>query len=233
MREWIDKVPAILQTWYLGQSAGTALAAIIFGDANPSGHLPCTFDRSIEENPSFHEYPGTFQAGKDWPVVNYKEGIFYGYRGYDRSSHDPLFPFGFGLSYTSFDLSGLTVIPAADGHTISVDVANTGTRSGATVIQLYISLTRESTSRPLRELKGFQRVELNPGESRKIIIPLPDTSLMYWHPVKNTWVMPEGPVSVELGSSERDIRLKSLLPTHESSSSLPSGSTFNTNSLGR
>ena len=233
MREWIDKVPAVLQTWYLGQSAGTALAAILFGDANPSGHLPCTFDRSIEENPSFHEYPGTFQTGKDWPVVNYKEGIFYGYRGYDRSGHEPLFPFGFGLSYTSFDLSGLTVIPATDGHSISVDVANTGTRSGATVIQLYISLTGESTPRPLRELKGFQRVELNPGESQKINIPLPDTSLMYWHPVKNTWVMPEGPVSVELGLSERDIRLKALLPIIEPTKLPPSGSSLSTNTLGR
>ena len=215
MRTWIDRIPVVLQTWYLGQSAGTALASILFGDANPSGHLPCTFDRSIEENPSFHEYPGTFQEGKDWPVVNYKEGIFYGYRGYDRSGHDPLFPFGFGLSYTSFDLSALTASPIADGHTISLDVANTGKRSGVAVIQLYIGLTGESTPRPLRELKGFQRVELNPGESKKIKISLPDSSLMYWHPLKNQWVMPEGQVSVEVGFSERDIRMKALLPKIE------------------
>ena len=212
MSEWIDKVPAILQTWYLGQSAGTALASILFGDTNPSGRLPCTFDRSIEENPSFHEYPGKFQAGKEWPVVNYKEGIFYGYRGYDRSGRDPLFPFGFGLSYTSFDLTGLTVSSTADGHAISLDVANQGARSGATVVQLYVSLTGESTPRPLRELKGFKRVELNPKETKTITIPLPDSSLMYWHPLRNTWVMPEGPISVEVGFSERDLQFKALLP---------------------
>ena len=212
MSEWIDKVPAILQTWYLGQSAGTALASILFGDTNPSGRLPCTFDRSIEENPSFHEYPGKFQVGKEWPVVNYKEGIFYGYRGYDRSGRDPLFPFGFGLSYTSFDLTGLTVSPTADGHSISLNVANQGARSGATVVQLYVSLTGESTPRPLRELKGFKRVELNSKETKTITIPLPDSSLMYWHPLRNTWVMPEGPISVEVGFSERDLQFKALLP---------------------
>jgi len=212
MSEWIDKVPAILQTWYLGQSAGTALASILFGDTNPSGRLPCTFDRSIEENPSFHEYPGKFQVGKEWPVVNYKEGIFYGYRGYDRSGRDPLFPFGFGLSYTSFDLTGLTVSPTADGHSISLNVANQGARSGATVVQLYVSLTGESTPRPLRELKGFMRVELNSKETKTITIPLPDSSLMYWHPLRNTWVMPEGPISVEVGFSERDLQFKALLP---------------------
>ena len=215
MRAWITKVPAVLQTWYLGQSAGTALASILFGDANPSGHLPCTFDRSIEDNPSFHEYPGTFQAGKDWPVVNYKEGIFYGYRGYDRSGHDPLFPFGFGLSYTSFELSGLELSKIGDEQMVSLKLTNTGTRSGATVVQLYINLTGESTPRPLRELKGFQRVDLNPGESRQITIALPDTSLMYWHPVKNQWVMPEGPGTVEVGFSEHDIRMKVPIPKIE------------------
>jgi len=215
MRPWISKVPAVLQTWYLGQEAGTALASVLFGDTNPSGHLPCTFDRTIDENPSFRHYPGTFPEGKEWPVVDYHEGIFYGYRGYDRSGHEPLFPFGFGLSYTSFDLSGLTASPTSDGHIITVDLANTGTRFGASVIQLYISLTGESTLRPLRELKGFRRVELNSGESKKITISLPDSSLMYWHPVKNQWVMPEGQVSVEVGFSERDIRMTALLPKIE------------------
>jgi len=212
MRAWIEGVPAVLQTWYLGQSAGTALASILFGDANLSGHLPCTFDRAIEENPSYVEYPGTFQAGKGWPVVNYKEGIFYGYRGYDRSGKKPLFPFGFGLSYTSFDLSGLTVTETDNGHSISVNVSNTGKRLGATVAQLYVGLPGESTPRPLRELKGFRRIELNPGETKTIIIPLPDTSLMYWHPLKNQWVMPEGQVSVEVGFSELEIRQQTNLP---------------------
>jgi len=213
MRSWINNVPSVLQTWYLGQSAGIALAAILFGDENPSGHLPCTFDRSIDENPAYLHYPGSFPEGKEAPVVDYHEGIFYGYRGYDRSGHKPLFPFGHGLSYTGFDLSGMKITGVDGGHQVSVDVRNTGGRDGASVVQLYISLTREATPRPLRELKEFQRVDLKTGETRRITIALPDSSLLYWHPVKNCWVFPEGEVSVELGLSERDIRQK--LPLHE------------------
>ena len=212
MRVWIDKAPAVLQTWYLGQSAGTALAAILFGDANPSGHLPCTFDRSIEENPTFHDYPGTFQKGKEWPVVNYNEGIFYGYRGYDRSGHEPLFPFGHGLSYTTFTLGAMEVIPSGDGYQVSLDVSNTGKRAGATVVQLYLSLPGESTPRPLRELKGFQRIELKDGETQKITIPLSSSSLLYWHPVQNSWVAPQGPVKVQAGFSEHDIHQEIIIP---------------------
>ena len=212
MRVWIDKAPAVLQTWYLGQSAGTALAAILFGDANPSGHLPCTFDRSIEENPTFHDYPGTFQKGKEWPVVNYNEGIFYGYRGYDRSGHEPLFPFGHGLSYTTFTLGAMEVIPSGDGYQVSLDVSNTGKRAGATVVQLYLSLPGESTPRPLRELKGFQRIELKDGETQKITSPLSSSSLLYWHPVQNAWVAPQGPVKVQAGFSEHDIHQEIIIP---------------------
>ena len=212
INSWISRVPVILQTWYLGQSAGTALASVLFGEANPSGHLPCTFDRVIEENPSFKHYPGYFPEGKEWPVVDYHEGIFYGYRGYDRSASEPLFPFGYGLSYTSFTLSGITLTPNGDGYQVKAEVANTGTRSGATVVQLYLGLPEESTPRPLRELKGFQRVELKAGEKRTIVIPLPQASLLYWHPVQNQWVRPEGSLKVELGLSERDIRQSATLP---------------------
>ncbi|MFZ4388207.1 MAG: glycoside hydrolase family 3 C-terminal domain-containing protein, partial [Chthoniobacterales bacterium] len=212
INSWISRVPVILQTWYLGQSAGTALASVLFGEANPSGHLPCTFDRVIEENPSFKHYPGYFPEGKEWPVVDYHEGIFYGYRGYDRSASEPLFPFGYGLSYTSFTLSGITLTPNGDGYQVKTEVANTGTRSGATVVQLYLGLPEESTPRPLRELKGFQRVELKAGEKRTIVIPLPQASLLYWHPVQNQWVRPEGSLKVELGLSERDIRQSATLP---------------------
>ena len=206
MRNWIENVPSILQTWYLGQSAGTALSAILFGDANPSGHLPCTFDRDITENPSYHDYPGIFPEGNDSPVVNYHEGIFYGYRGYDKSGLDPLFPFGHGLSYTSFAMAGLEATPCGDGYEVSVEVTNIGNRSGATVAQLYLSLQGETTPRPLRELKGFERVELKPGETRMIKMSLPRSSLLYWHPERDCWVQPEGSVKIEIGFSERDIR---------------------------
>jgi len=212
MRPWIGKVPAVLQTWYLGQEAGTALASVLFGAENPSGHLPCTFDRTIDENPAFRHYPGDFPEGKDWPVVNYHEGIFYGYRGYDRAGRDPLFPFGHGLSYTGFAMEGMEVIPVTEGFRVSVDITNTGARAGATVVQLYIGLPGENTPRPLRELKGFQRVELKPGETRRVTFTLPESSLLYWHPLQRAWVRPEGIIRVETGLSERDIRQQENLP---------------------
>lgn len=215
MRAWIDQVPVVLQTWYLGQSAGTALASILFGEANPSGHLPCTFDRDIRENPAIRDYPGEFSKGNDTPTVTYHEGIFYGYRGYDHLKKDPLFPFGHGLSYTSFSMDDLQIAPVSsdkgDGYLVNVKVSNTGKVAGATVIQLYLSLTGESTPRPLRELKGFQRVELKPGESRSITIPLPLGSLLYWQPQKNCWVQPQGPIKVDIGLSERDIRQSAII----------------------
>lgn len=211
MNSWIGKVPAVLQTWYLGQSAGTALASILFGKENPSGHLPCTFDRSIEENPSFKHYPGSFPEGKEWPVADYHEGIFYGYRGYDRSAREPLFPFGYGLSYTSFTLSGMTISAVGKGYEIKVEVTNIGKLNGATVVQLYLGLSEESTPRPLRELKGFQRVELKAGERRTIVMTLTQDSMMYWHPLENHWVKPTGSMKLELGFSEREILQEQIM----------------------
>ncbi len=212
MRPWIGKVPAVLQTWYLGQEAGTALASVLFGDANPSGHLPCTFDRTIDENPAFRHYPGTFPEGKDWPVVDYHEGIFYGYRGYDRMGKTPLFPFGYGLSYTSFELSGMEASVSGDGLQVTVIVKNTGNRQGATVLQLYLGLPEEETQRPLRQLCGFQRMELKPGESSKPTIQVPTEALRYWHPDQKQWVSPSGSIRLDLGLSERDIRQSVTLP---------------------
>jgi beta-glucosidase len=211
MRDWIGKVPAVLQTWYLGQSAGTALASVLFGDADPSGHLPCTFDRTIEENPSAGDYPGSFTRGKDWPVVDYREGIFYGYRGYDRTGRDPLFPFGHGLSYTTFAITGMEAVHESDGLTVTMKVANTGNREGDTVVQIYLSLPEEGTPRPLRELKGFSRVSLKPGESRMVRICLPTEDLRYWHPGLRRWVDPMGTIRLEAGFSERDLPLNVTL----------------------
>ena len=212
MRGWIDKVPAVLQTWYLGQSAGTALATILFGERSPSGHLPCTFDRSIDENPAFRHYPGYFPEGLQWPVAAYHEGIFYGYRGYDLAHKDPLFPFGFGLSYTDFSLSEFKVSRTRDGFEASVLVSNTGKRQGRSVVQLYLSLISESTPRPLRELKGFQCIDLKEGESKRVIFPITGESLRYWNPKENVWMDPKGSIAFDIGFSERDIRLSAEAP---------------------
>ena len=213
MRSWIDKVPAVLQTWYLGQSAGTALASVLMGDTAPSGHLPCTFDRTIEENPTYGRYPGSFRAGKEWPVVDYGEGIFYGYRGYDRAGKDPLFPFGHGLSYTSFAMTGMEAVRSGNGLSVSLTLTNLGNREGATVPQIYLALPNEGTQRPLRELKGFLRASLQPGESRRITIPISSDDLRYWHPDLHRWVQPLGDLHLEAGFSERDILQHVVIPS--------------------
>lgn len=221
MRQWIEKTPAVLQTWYLGQDAGTALASVLFGDEDSSGHLPCTFDRSIDENPSFRHYPGTFPQGKDWPVVDYHEGIFYGYRGYDRSGKDPMFPFGHGLSYTTYEIAPMRVVSKEHEFEVYAEVTNTGTRSGATVLQLYAGLPEEVTPRPLRQLCGFKRVELKAGESTRIMISLPYETLQYWQSDPGKWVFPSGAIRLDLGLSERDIRRTTMLPPLGSQETVP------------
>ena len=212
MKPWIGKVPAVLQTWYLGQDAGTALASILLGEANPSGHLPCTFDRSIDENPAFRHYPASFTSGKEWPVTDYHEGIFYGYRGYDRIGKEPLFPFGHGLSYTTFDLGEMTAVRKGGTLEVSAKVTNTGTRRGTTVLQLYVGLPDEGTPRPLRQLCGFSRVELKTGETAVVTITVPPESVRYWHPDRKAWMTPNGSIRLDLGLSERDIRQSVTIP---------------------
>jgi beta-glucosidase len=144
--------------------------------------------------------------------VDYHEGIFYGYRGYDRMGKSPLFPFGYGLSYTSFDLSGMEASVSGDGLQVTVIVKNSGNRQGGTVLQLYLGLPEEETQRPLRQLCGFQRMELKPGESSKTTIQVPTKALRYWHPVRKQWVAPSGSIRLDLGLSERDIRQSVTLP---------------------
>ena len=145
-------------------------------------------------------------------MVDYHEGIFYGYRGYDRMGKTPLFPFGYGLSYTSFDLSGMEASVSGDGLQVTVIVKNTGVRQGATVLQLYLGLPEEETPRPLRQLCGFLRMELKPGESSKATIQVPADALRYWHPDQKQWVPPSGSIRLDLGLSERDIHQSVTLP---------------------
>lgn len=169
---WIEKVPAYLELWYPGEQGGTAFAEILFGLVNPSGRLPVTFERNETDNPSYANYypePGTAR-------VAYKEGIFVGYRGYERGNTKPLLPFGLGLSYTTFGFANLSVRRAGASelgkYVVSADVTNTGKGAGAEVAQLYVSAPGGNVPRPAKELKGFVRVNLNPGETQRISIPL-------------------------------------------------------------
>ncbi len=205
--DWIGKVPALLQTWYAGQEAGVALPKILFGNVNPSGKLPISWAKRIEDNPTYKNYyeqPGTVD-------VKYAEGIFVGYRYYETSAVKPLFPFGFGLSYTNFAFSNLSVSPksaSANGPiTVGFDVKNTGSRAGAEVAQIYVGDPSASVPRPKMELKGFSRVMLAPGEVRHITATLDKRSLAYWDVKTHGWNVDPGKFIVYVGDSSENVPL--------------------------
>ncbi|MDQ1450544.1 MAG: beta-glucosidase [Acidobacteriaceae bacterium] len=198
---WLDHVPALLETWYGGQDGGRALAEILLGEVNPSGHLPATFERHAEDNPTFANYypePGTKR-------VVYKEGIFVGYRGYEHNHVKPLFPFGYGLSYTTFKFANLAVSPESAGANpqvnVTFDVTNTGSRKGAEVAQVYVSPEHAKMERPERELKGFERVELAPGETKHVSVTLDARAFAYWNKSTSKWTFDPGKFTVHVGDS--------------------------------
>ncbi len=204
---WLDRVPALLETWYAGQAGGTAQAEILFGDVNPSGHLPATFEKRAEDNPTFANY---YPEG-DSKEVDYKEGIFVGYRGYEKTGVPPLFPFGYGLSYTTFKFANLKVAATGAGNTVKAtatfDVTNTGKRKGAEVAQLYVGEDAPKVPRPKHELKGFERVELAPGETKHVTIPLDMRSFAYWDVGAGKWVIGSEKFTVSVGDSVASLPL--------------------------
>ena len=203
---WLDRVPAYLETWYGGEKGGTALAEILFGEVNPSGHLPATFERRAEDNPTFSNY---YPEG-DTRRVEYKEGIFVGYRGYEKNGVKPLYPFGYGLSYTTFEFSHAEVTPLEGGlrFKVSFDVTNTGKRAGATVAQVYVSEEHPSLPRPAKELKGFERVTLAPGETRKVSVELNGRSFAYYDVPSKSWKVNAGQFRVHVGDSSEHLPLE-------------------------
>jgi beta-glucosidase len=205
--EWLDRVPALLELWYPGERGGTALAEILFGAVNPSGHLPVTFERHWADNPvhdSYYPEPGTNR-------VVYKEGVFVGYRGYEHNHTEPLFPFGYGLSYTTFKYSNLEVksSDASSGaaYAVSFTVTNTGARAGADVAQVYVAEAAPSVSRPPKELKGFARVELAAGETKHVSVPLNARAFTFYDVSAKHWHADAGKYSVEVGRSSEDLPL--------------------------
>jgi beta-glucosidase len=206
MTKWIGRVPAVVAAWYGGQEAGHAIGDILFGLQNPSGKLPVTFPKQWPDSPAYGNYPG------EQLHVTYAEGIYVGYRGFDKRGVEPLFPFGHGLSYTKFDYTGLKISPAkvAAGKQVEVtiEVRNSGSRAGAEIVQLYVHDVKSSVDRPLKELKGFQRVMLNPGESRNVSFTLDKSAMSFFSTAKDDWVAEPGAFEVWIGASSRDIRLK-------------------------
>ena len=172
---WLSKVSAVLESWYPGQESGAGIAALLFGDADPGGWLPITFPAAADQGPPTRpdEYPGV--GG----IAHYDEGIFVGYRWYDQHKQEPQFPFGYGLSYTTFHYISLSVVPAAGSVAVSVTVRNTGGREGSDVIQVYVTAP-ESAGEPPSQLKGFEKVSLKPGESKGVRIEIPIDRLAAW-----------------------------------------------------
>ena len=203
MTKWLDETPALLDMWYGGQEGGHALAAILFGDANPSGKLPVSLPKKFEDSPAAANYPGENLK------VNYAEGIYVGYRYYDTKNIAPAFPFGFGLSYTTFEYSDLKIVRASGFRPeVSLKVKNTGSRHGAEVVQLYIHDGHSKIDRPIHELKRFDREELQPGEEKTVYFELTRADLSYWSPETKTWTADPGTFEIQIGASSRDIRLR-------------------------
>lgn len=202
---WLAEVAAVVWAWYGGQEAGHAIADVLFGAADPGGRLPTTFPKRLADNPAYINYPG--ENGH----VLYGEGLFVGYRYYDRKDVEPLFPFGFGLSYTSFTYHNLRLSATAmrpdERITVSVDVTNTGARPGTEVVQLYVGDSEARLARPDKELKGFAKIALQPGETTTVTFTIDRQALSYYDPAVPGWVAEPGEFVVFVGRSAADIRL--------------------------
>jgi len=205
MSGWVDQVAAVLQAWYPGQESGQAVADILFGVANPSGKLPASFERHWGDSSADANYPGS--DGK----VFYKEGIFVGYRQFDRSDVKPLFPFGYGLSYTTFAYAGMRLDQQGPKVRVHFSVKNTGARSGAEVAEVYVQEVNPNVPRPLKELKGFARVFLPPGETKEVQVELDRSAFSYYDAVTHAWKVDPGEFRILVGSSSADIRLTAAL----------------------
>ena len=206
MNGWIDKAHAVVEAFYPGQEGGNAIANILFGDTNPSGKLPLTFPEKWEDTPVADTYPGEKE------FTDYKEGIFVGYRWYDKKNIEPLFPFGYGLSYTIFKLNNLTLdkksIDLDDTLKISLTIKNTGKMDGDEVVQLYISDKKASVEREIKSLKGFKRVNLKAGESKTISFSIDRSALAFYNVKAAKWTVEPGEFEVLIGNSSRNILLK-------------------------
>ncbi len=221
MTLWNDKVAAVIYSWYTGQNGNTALAEIISGKVNPSGKLPVTIEKDFKDSPGFGYLPDGEELYEGWdydmdmkyPVndINYSEGVFVGYRWYEAKHIEPLYNFGHGLSYSSFEFGDLKTsglnLKKGDGFSLEFTVKNSGKISGAETAQLYISDIEASVQRPVKELKWFSKIFLDPGESKKVKISLEEKDFAYWDVNKNDWAAEPGEFKILIGSSSSDIRL--------------------------
>ncbi|MFP3847900.1 glycoside hydrolase family 3 protein [Pseudomonas sp. W5-01] len=219
MQPWASKVGASLQAWFPGQQGGQALAEILFGKVNPSGKLPITIDKKIEDNPSYASYPdpAAYRGDNALTEMTYSEGLYMGYRGYDKKHAKPLYPFGYGLSYTTFSYSDLKLSTnvMAPGSTVDVTfkVTNTGDKAGFEVAQLYVHPNNPAVDRPEKELKGFTKVYLQPGESKTVSIPIDSRSLAHYVEKTDSWDVDAGKFKILVGPDSEDLPLDRTLIT--------------------
>lgn len=218
---WVDDVKGILEAYLGGQAVGEAVSDILFGEANPSGKLAETFPKKLSDNPSYLNFPG------ESDTVEYKEGIFVGYRYYDFKEIDVLFPFGYGLSYTDFEYSNLKVNVNGCNAEVSVTVKNIGNMKGKEIVQLYVRDCESSVIRPLKELKGFEKVELEPDESKEVTFKLDRRSFSFYSTKIHDWFMESGQFEIMIGKSSRNIVLSETI-TIESNEKLPFECNMNT-----
>jgi beta-glucosidase len=220
---WFGQIKGLFEAWYPGQQDGNALAALLFGEVDPSAHLPETFPASETAQPisTAAQWPGITEPGDSvGPHSTYSEGLLVGYRWYQAEGVTPLFPFGFGLSYTTFHFSNLTVTPTSSGAVARFNLENTGSRYGADVAQAYVGMPA-STGEPPLQLKGYQKVWLGPGQSKTVSITLPETSFAHWDTTAGRWVVTPGDYTVSVGDSSASLPLQATL--NRSSAQLPAG----------
>ena len=220
---WVDQVTAVIAQWYNSQECGNALADILFGDVSPSGKLPTTFPKRLEDNPAYLNYPG--ENGQ----VLYGEGLFVGYRYYDKKDVMPLFPFGHGLSYTRFEYSDLQLsasqFATSEGLKVQCQVRNAGARPGKEVVQLYVRDVQSSLVRPEKELKAFAKVSLEAGETKTVTFTLDQEAFWFYNPAAGGWQVEPGEFEILLGASSRDIRLRAAVEVVQSDERLHIGLT--------
>lgn len=211
MESWMDSAKAILLAWYPGQKGGQAIAEIISGKLSPSGRLPISIERKLEDNPTYGNYYHNLERKvrkNPYKRVTYKEGVFLGYRGYDRKEVKPLFPFGFGLSYGEFKYDNFKVSVAADGYLVEFDVKNVGKMDAAEVTQIYVGLNDTTVPHPVKELKGYDKAVIKSGATHHFAINVPYKSLSYYDIISHNWADASKDVTIYVGSSSADIHFK-------------------------
>ncbi|MGH0052822.1 MAG: glycoside hydrolase family 3 C-terminal domain-containing protein [Sphaerochaetaceae bacterium] len=209
---WLDKTEAVVEAYLCGQAVGKAVVRVLYGEVNPSGHVAETFPRKLEDNPSFLNFPGTMDD------VNYREGIFVGYRYYEKKRMEVLFPFGHGLSYTTFSYSNLRtdkkILTDKDSLEVCVDVKNTGSREGKCVVQLYVGKKDSEVVRAVKELKGFEKINLKPGETKCVTFTLHPREFSYYEERIHDWFVEGGVYELFVGESSADVRVKQEVTMH-------------------